>query len=271
MKSIVSIFLVLFLPFAVFAQTKMQLQMGEEGLEMLVSEGRHAVGIAQVKPEGWNWNRTEASNYVVRWSAGSVEYTYHHNAQSQSQSYFTQQGQRVSYSQMSEIGQKVGGQFVTGIQGYVEKFDQKGNERPQLVFRNNKGQFVTSLSLAPYVSSSWERFKIDGESVWRYVYRWSEKSGSSLRGQFFNHVGVDESQCYWNTRIDNSCPIIPVRETSDKNNGVFVTLLYGQKKMNRRHNAYYCKYYVPEGDSKNPGEMIASLKFTRLQSICGVK
>ncbi len=274
MKLIKNILLaIFFLPVAVFASPKMHLQMGKSGLEMVVYDGEDKeVGVAQVKPESWNWNTAEASNYTVRWEAGSIEYTYHHHAQSQNQSYFTQQGQRVPYQQMDLEGKKVGGQFVTGVQGYIEKWSKRDGERETLylVFRNNQGQFMTSLSLANYVTSNWEEFEWKDGSYpeWRYVYRWSDKSGTNLVGRFFNHVGLDVNQCFWNRQVDTKCPIIPVRETSEKNNGVFVTLLTGKYKFNRRHRAYYCKYYVPENDSKNPGRLITSIKKTKIDQVC---
>lgn len=206
----------------------------------LVDETGEIGGLATVKPE--SWKGIEMTQYVARFRAGTEQIIYY----SETNSFFVLQddGQVISLVYFEEsfqslVQDSLGGRFVKGLRGKIEKFKRAGsdNEADVLVFRNSKGQFLTHKTLN--VEAGWNR-KTGDEEGWYYEIRYA-KGNAKLSGQLINAVKLNTEDSNFVRYPGQKCPVLVVRDTADgENNGKFLTLIYGRVSNNQ------CNYFAPE-------------------------
>ncbi|MEO0334961.1 MAG: hypothetical protein AAF202_01110 [Pseudomonadota bacterium] len=206
----------------------MKAQISENGLEMVLKgDDGKAFGVAQIFPS--TWSGEEMTGYDVRFSAGTDLVTI----DMVEIAVYDWQANSVMLIQMLEANSTpVGGQFVTGLRGKLEKWDKGGDsERYVVVFRNAEGQFVTHVDVDENVESYWNSFDRNGDVVDRYETRWSAGTGA-LSGRMINAVELEKQletpEKAYHMVPGKACPVLALRDTSDgPNNGKFVTSIYG--------------------------------------------
>ena len=156
-------------------------------------------------------------------------------------------------------GTPVGGQFVTGITGTLEKWNLKAStESYVVVFRNSLGQFVTSVNVDAKINRGWNSFKDDdGNTLDRYEIRWAK--GVPNGGQIINSALLEtlldksKDQAY-HMVPGKACPVLALRDTDDGiNNGKFLTSVYGRRVHLVSEGKYACYYYATDAYGTNAG------------------
>lgn len=215
-----------------------------EGLMMdLFNEEGSYIGEAAIYPE--NWNGEEMTQYVVRFTAGTDLVEVKNWAfDSVTGEFFETTAEGAVVSTLSVT--PVGGQFVTGLRGTLEKWDLGGDtESVRVVFRK-EGKFVTWVNVDAQITTGWNTYvNAQGEVRDRFEVRWA--AGTALGGQLINSVDVetmlkDKNKAFHMVE-GKACPVLAMRDTQDGiNNGKFLTSVYGQRVA--RDGEYWCYYYV---------------------------
>jgi hypothetical protein len=206
----------------------MKAQISENGLEMVLKgDNDKAFGVAQIFPSTWDGD--EMTGYDVRFSAGSELVTI----DTIEVAVYDWEADSVTLIQMLEASSTpVGGQFVTGLRGSLEKWNTgSANERYVVVFRNSQGQFVTHVDVDDNIESYWNSFERGGQVIDRYETRWAAGTGP-LSGRMVNAVELEKQletpEKAYHMVPGKACPVLALRDTSDgPNNGKFVTSIYG--------------------------------------------
>ena len=207
---------------------EMKVQLTENGLEMVLKgDDGKAFGVAQIFPT--TWSGEEMTGYDVRFSAGTDLVTI----ELVEVAVYDWEANSLVLVQMLEASQTpVGGQFVTGLRGKLEKWDKGGDsERFVVVFRNSLGQFVTHVDVEDKTVSAWNSFEMNGVVYDRYETRWTAGTGP-LGGRMINSVTLEKTletpEKAYHMVPGKACPVLALRDTSDGvNNGKFVTSIYG--------------------------------------------
>jgi hypothetical protein len=256
---------------------KLYLDKGEAKMAVYDILG-NSVGAASVKSEEWSGD--EVSKYIVRWEAGSemttiegeIYYGWVYYSDSNSFVGLDAQGNEGvviwAAASVSVKQAPVGGQFVTGLKGYLEKFDVGGDqEQYRLVFRNSKGQFVTWLKVEDELSRDWNVRGGDVKTAW-YEVRWDGKvvNAAKASAQIWDSPAKKKFKPGAFTCFSNKiCPALTIRDTeSGHNNGKILTSVSGSLGKDRR-----CYYHVPSGE--HAGTTITHFDLYKLAAACEAK
>ena len=249
---------------------KASIDNGQASMNLYGSQGDF-VGKAGVFSEEWKGD--ELNKYVVRYEPGTLLVEY--NAYeffgwiyySQQDAFYgvTQQGLEVYWGASVEVSAKaVGGQFVAGLKGKLEKWDLGGEkEAYRLVFRR-KGQFVTWAKADNQLREGWNKTA----NGMRYEIRWANgKLANSVlvRKQIYKSGKLNPKAfiCF-NNQI---CPALAVRDTqSGANNGKFLTVVYG--KLGKDLRCYYHATVDKSLDKEAKGNILTHQHFRKLNKLC---
>lgn len=234
---------------------EMKAQLTENGLEMaLTSEDGQYIGQARIFPEAWNGE--EMTQYTVRFAAGVEEITVETLEETLVLAVgdwvFTSTTQTFSVSSTP-----VGGQFVTGMTGTLEKWDLGADRQAfVLVFRDAEGQFVTWLNVDGQISRGWNTANVAGNVDDRYEVRWAAGTGE-LAGQLINWASLDSAleadrAAVFHNVQGKACPVLAIRDTYDAgNNGQILTTVQGTRVHVPSAKRYDCFYWATiDGNKK---------------------
>lgn len=203
------------------------------------------IGTASVTAESWKSN--EMTKYVARYNVGARKYEFRSFDRSfWEYNYRTRTWKKVTRTHLNVISKSVGGRFVTGLTGQLEKWDINGskNESVVIVFRSN-GKFLTWKDVSDDLHAGWNRRKGTG---WVYEVRY--KAGTPMAGELVNSASLTEllknkKKAFVDYTDRNICKRLVVRDTDDAaNNGKILTVVAGTYKR-RTDGEGWCYYYAP--------------------------
>ncbi|MCB0366630.1 MAG: hypothetical protein H6624_05395 [Bdellovibrionaceae bacterium] len=249
---------------------KVSVDNGQAYMELFDEQGSY-VGKAGVFSEEWKGD--ELSKYVVRYVPGTflVEFNsyefYGWTYYSQQDAFYgvTQQGVEIYWGTSLEVSaQAVGGQFVTGLKGKLEKWDLGGDkELYRLVFRK-AGKFVTWAKADDQLTEGWNQ---TANGI-RYEIRWAngKLADSALASKQIYSGGKLNPKAFM--CFDNQiCPALAIRDTeSGPNNGKFLTVVYG--KLGKDLRCYYHAKAEKSLDKETSGDVITHQSFRKLNKLC---
>jgi hypothetical protein len=212
-----------------------------------------SVALATVRPERWRGD--DMAGYTVRFPAGTlavdvvvIKVTIPSRGQNQVD---------ATTVILAKI-KKIGGQFVTGLRGKIEKWDvdwdrdgNRDNEEPVLVFRTSDGKFVDWIPLGDKITTGWN-FVRDDRLGRKWVFESRYKRGTpGMGGQFIvreflvtaiGDLGSPDLKAFIQYPNDNTvCPRLTIRESSEGlNKGAFVTAVAGRVEGDK------CVYRCPD-------------------------
>ncbi len=245
------------------------------------------VGVAKIAPESWKGN--DITQFTVRFPAKSLiasvdaEVVYVLSGKQQGNWKILLDDNELK--DLKEVFgddlvtkvEDVGGRFVTGLSGVIEKFAVKGaaTEQMRIVFRNEQGEFVTWLGLNDKVTKGWNvvKDKETGEVTdWRYEIRWNKGSGLngivnsvSLRATIdrlkANEDDADKKSGAFVKYDGRTCPSLVLRDTADGiNNGKIVVVVPGVHKV-RSDGQRWCYYYPRESAYLDDNQQVNMISF----------
>lgn len=255
LRSLIALSLLFSLSFAnaesVYKRMKAQIS-NQYGLEM----GFCMEDTDDCEPVVWaqihqnTWKGEVMSTFSAHWKAGTVRVeknngaVYHYSADAWSS--VKPKAKNVKSEKQA------GGQFATGYEGQLEKFDVgSGPERYRLVFRNDEG-FVTWVDVEDFINKQWGSYRVSGESKEydRYLVSW-KKGIAGIGGGIINAVNIEtmlkdedaKEKAYEKNPNGGPCPVLAVRDTEDGiNNGKWLTKIYPSPFQ--RAGEQYCGYKV---------------------------
>lgn len=253
-----------------WSEVKLAIDNGQAHMNLFDENGRF-VGEAEVESE--EWNGSELSKYVVRYQPGTILTTVNGVSfigwvyYSAVDKFFgiTEQGVEILWGTAVTVSsQAVGGQFVTGLTGKLEKWDLGGSkELYRLVFRKN-GKFVTWAKADGQIKEGWNQ---TAQGI-RYEIRWADGrlADSALastqllvNGRYNPRAFV----CY----STQTCPGLAIRDTeSGRNNGKFMTVVFGTLGVDNR--CYYHARSEKSLDAQTSGNVITHIPLTHLKALC---